>query len=232
MISMIIPSSWREERLDGLLTNLLAHPIDGAEYIVVFDYARALDKPEPVIEIITTYPEVRFLFCPDEGCWTATNLGLEFARHDLIGWTADDAKPAPGALAQGIQRFNHNFPGGGGLLIFNDLHHEKGEVAGHCITTKRFLAAIFGETVFPPFQHWYCDTLVADRARDLGRCCYAKDIIWEHMHWRQGKSERDKLNIANEVKEKRNQDEMLKKSLDVEWVKGGRALAASLLEDA
>ena len=231
MISLIIPSSMREKRLDDLLANLLAHPVASAEYIVVFDHGRACDNPGPVIDVMTNYPEVRFIFSPEKGCWTATNLGLAVSRFNLICWTADDANPWPNALHRGILKFYEKFPGGGGLLVFNDLHHD-GAVAGHCITTKRFLAAIFGKTVFPPFQHWYCDTLVADRARDLDRIHYAHDIIWEHMHWQQGKSERDKLNIANEVDEKRKQDKMLKDSLDAEWVKGGRALAASLLREA
>lgn len=230
MISLIIPSCWREKRLDDLLANLLAHPVEDAEYIVVFDHGRAHDNPGPVIDVMTNYPEVRFIFSPEQGCWTATNLGLAVSRFNLICWTADDANPWPNALRQGILRFHERFPKGGGLLVFNDLHHE-GVVAGHCITDKRFLAAIFGETVFPPFRHWYCDTLVADRARDLGRIYYAHDIIWEHMHWRKGKAERDELNIVNEGAEKKSNDKALKDYLDIEWAKGGMALAASLLKE-
>lgn len=225
---MIIPSCWREDRLDGLLENLIAQSAD-AEYIVVFDQDRAKENPDPVIDIIAKYPEIRFLFCTETGCWKATNLGLVHARYELIGWTADDARPAPDALAQGIKRFTEHFPAGGGLLIFNDLHNH-GRVAGHCITTKKFLSAIYGKPEIPPFHHWFADTLTADRAKDIERYHYAEDIIWEHLHWRLGKSERDRLNEVNEVSEKNVHDKSLKASLDAEWARNGRKKAGQMLK--
>ncbi len=226
---MIIPSCWREGRLDALLENLLAQSIEDAEFIVVFDRDRSQRNPWPVINIIAKYPEVRFLFCVETGCWKATNLGLAHARYELVGWTADDAQPAPDALAQGIERFSEHFPTGGGLLIFNDLH-DLGHVAGHCITTKKFLSAIYGKPKIPPFHHWFADTLTADRAKDIGRYHYAEDIIWEHLHWRVGKSKRDPLNRVNEVSEKRAHDGSLKNSLDVEWARSGKKEARRILE--
>jgi hypothetical protein len=232
MISIIVPSSWREERLQILLENLEqqceAMPGAGVEIIVPLDYGRAEADPSPVLELMACWPSVRFLFSLDEGCWRATNLGIGYATNELIGWTADDALPHPGALKAGVDRFHLKFPDGLGLLVFNDLQHE-GQVAGHALTTKSFLRLLYGQNGFPDFDHWYCDTLTADRARDLGRLHYAKDIIWEHQHWTVGKAERDRLNDANEVGEKKLRDKALKDRLDLEWIKNGYQLAVGKL---
>jgi len=226
---MIIPSTLRESRLEQLLAVLVPQMPDGGQTLVVFDLEDARERANLVSELMDRHPEVEFVFSHRKGCWNATKVGLSMAEHEFVGWTADDAMPQPDALVRGIGQFRYGYHNGMGLLVFEDLQNG-GAVAGHALTTKQFLRCMFGGELLPEgFRHLYLDTLIADRARDLGRLYYAKTIIFEHKHWRTGKSERDALNERNEIGEIRLADKARKDELDREWMAGGRRKAIQCL---
>ena len=229
MLSMIIPSTLRESRLEQLLAALVPQMPPDGQVLVVFDLEDARERADRVSELIDRQPDVEFVFSQRKGCWNATKLGLALARHEFVGWTADDAMPHSNALVMGIGQFKYLFPHGMGLLVFEDLQNH-GAVAGHALTTKAFLRCLFDDSLLPDgFRHLYLDTLIADRARDLGRLYYARTLIFEHMHWREGKAERDALNERNEIGPVRLEDKARKDELDREWMAGGRRKALGYL---
>lgn len=230
MLTMVVPSTLREEKLERLLEAMLPQMPDGGQTLVVFDLEDARERADQVLVLMDRHPEVEFVFSHRKGCWNATKVGLSMAEHEFVGWTADDAKPQVDALVRGIGQFRYVFPHGMGLLVFEDLQNG-GAVAGHALTTKQFLRCMFGGELLPEgFRHLYLDTLIADRARDLGRLYYAKTIIFEHMHWRAGKAERDALNERNEIGPVRLEDKARKDELDREWLAGGRRKALQCLQ--
>lgn len=232
MISILLPSTGREQRLDELLTIMESALPAGGEIIVVLDRNDIVErkKYEMLGNLIVAHLRARFIVTDVRGCWRCKNVALEYARHDLILWTADDVKPHPGWLEKGMACFKHHFPDGLGLMAFNDLHCMD-QTAGHAITTRRFLTVLFGHPYFPSeFQHFFLDTMTSDRAKALGRYHFCNDVVMEHMHWRTGKSERDATNERNELI---TGDKEIKDAMDEVWLhQGGLQEAHNRLREA
>jgi len=230
MISILLPSTGREDRLDKLLSIMEpALPIDG-EIIVVLDHDDIRDrlKYEYIGFMVTHYMKTRFIVTKERGCWRCKNIALKYARNDLIMWTADDVNPHNGWLEKGIECFHKHFYNGLGLVAINDLHC-KDQTAGHAITTRQFLWVLFGESFFPGgFRHFFLDTLLSDWSKSIQRYYFCSDAILEHMHWRISKSERDATNERNETTGA--DDKGLKDQMDVIWFhKGGMQKAIERL---
>ncbi len=223
MISIIIPSMGRNERLDKMLVAIEEEVTSDSEIIVVMDLQQAMLDRVGFDCLVAMHPKVNYITTNIRGCWRCTNVGIEAAKNDFIMWTADDAMPHPGWFWSGGDCFRKNYPDGLGLLILNDLHMRY-QVAGHAMTTKRFLEILYGEPKFPSdFNHYYCDTLTADRALGLDRLEFCHNSIIEHMHWQVGKSRRDKWNEIHEVDKVRTSDKAVKDALDHVWYnQGGR----------
>ena len=235
MISILLPSTGREQRLDELLTIMESALPSGGEIIVVMDRNDIVErkKYEMLGNLIVTHLRTRFVVTDVRGCWRCKNIALEYAKHDLILWTADDVKPHPGWFEKGIECFNHHFPDGLGLVALNDLHCMD-QTAGHAITTRRFLNVMFGYPHFPPeFHHFFLDTMISNRAKELGRYHFCEDAVMEHMHWRLGKSEYDATNEWVDGQREKNDDESIKNAMDEIWLhQGGLQLAMERLREA
>lgn len=233
MISIILPSTGREQQLDKLLTTMEAVLPWGSEIVVILDHADIVEREKyaTIGRLLTSHLQTRFVVTKNRGCWKCKNVGLEYAKHDLIMWTADDVKPHHGWLATGLECFNKHFPKGLGLVALNDLHC-RDQTAGHAITTRQFLFVMFGYPHFPPkFGHFFCDTVISDRAKALRRYHFCKSAIIEHMHWRLGKAERDATNERNE--NRKFDDKAIKDAMDEVWLhQGGFTAALHRLEDA
>ena len=223
MISIILPSTKRERQLDELLNIMEAALPSGGEIIVVLDRDDIVDreKYDALGRLNVAHSKTRFVVTDVRGCWRCKNVALEYARHDLILWTADDVKPHPGWLEKGIGCFGHHFPNGLGLVAFNDLHCMD-QTAGHAITTRRFLNVLFGHPYFPPeFWHFYLDTMVSDRAKALGCYHFCEGAVMEHMHWSLGKSEYDATNERIDSQREKNDDKAIKDAMDEIWLRQG-----------
>lgn len=223
MISIIIPSTGREQQLGDLLTVMESETPDDSEIIVVLDHGDIVEreKYDTLGRLITSHLKTRFVVTKERGCWRCKNIALESARHELIMWTADDVKPHPGWFTKGINCFNHYFPDGLGLVVFNDLHCLD-QTAGHAITSRGFLRVLFGYPRFPPeFRHFFLDTLISDRAKAVGCYHFCTEAVLEHMHWRIGKSERDSTNERNEGQRSKNGDKQIKDAMDEIWLRKG-----------
>jgi len=177
MISIVIPSMGREQRLNYILYQLEEEIPADAEIIVVLDEKDIKDKLDIFKVMIRLHEKTRFIVSSVKGCWGCTNVGLDQAKYDFIMWTADDIKPHSGWFEIAHKKFLKDCPSGLGLLIMNDLHMGD-QVAGHVMTTKRFLQVLFNEPRLPGgFYHFFCDTMIADWAKMLGRKGYARSSM-------------------------------------------------------
>jgi hypothetical protein len=219
----------RNERLHKMLGLVESEIPSDAEVIVVMDVFKSSMVGDFDLDcLVAMHPKTIFVTTNIRGCWRCTNVGLDAAKYDFVMWTADDAIPRPGWYWAGIECFRQYFPDGMGLLILNDLMM-KWQIAGHAMTTKRFLTAMFGEPRFPEgFNHLFCDTMVSDWAFSLGRREFCENSVIEHMHWSYGKSERDETNIICDGWSTGDKD--YKDKLDRLWFKqGGREAAMARL---
>lgn len=233
MISIIVPSTGREERLSTLLTVMEPALPPDAEIIVVLDRDDIVDREKYDVlgRLLTTHLKARFIVTTERGCWRCKNIALQHARHDLIMWTADDVRPHDGWLSKGLKCFRHHFPDGLGLAALNDLHCME-QTAGHAISTRRFLRVLFGFPHFPPeFKHFFLDTLISDRAKAVGRYHFCEGAVLEHMHWRLGKSEYDATNERSD--DHHGEDKRTKDAMDAVWLhEGGQREAMGRLRES
>ena len=193
-------------------------------FIVVLDHDDIHERLvfETIGRMVASYLKTRFMVTRERGCWTCTNIALKFARYNKIMWTADDVLPKKGALTRGIADFDYHFPDGLGLTVLNDLHCME-QTAGHAITTFKFLYVLFGHPYLPTeFRHFFLDTLISDRAKALDCYHFCPEAVFEHMHWRLDKSERDAINERNEAtRGGPGDDKAIKDELDRVWLHEG-----------
>lgn len=77
------------------------------------------DSTDDTVEILKSYPHLRWVSEPDEGQADAFNKGLALARAPLIGWLNADDVYEPGALARVVDCFRRHPEAGivnGGLV--------------------------------------------------------------------------------------------------------------------
>ena len=95
MISVIIPTYNRCDRLRVALDAVCSQDVEAMEIIVVDNNSR-----DRTAEVVNAYPDprVRYTLCTVQGCYPALNHGFALARGDYLTWTSDDNWYHPGAL--------------------------------------------------------------------------------------------------------------------------------------
>ncbi len=102
-ISVVLPTLGRPEPLAACLEALAAGFPDDAETIVVADGGR--EDLRPVVERFVAPLRLRLIRAEHGGPAAARNRGLAVARGEIVAFTDDDCRPAPGwlaALAAGV----------------------------------------------------------------------------------------------------------------------------------
>jgi glycosyltransferase involved in cell wall biosynthesis/GT2 family glycosyltransferase len=94
--SVLICTRDRADELEDCIDLLVAH---GAQDVVIVDNASTDATPELAAELAARYPDVvRVANEERAGLCHARNAGAAAARHDLLLYIDDDARPAPGWL--------------------------------------------------------------------------------------------------------------------------------------
>lgn len=221
-LSLIIPTLWRIERATPLFERILDDMRRGDELIVATDAdgARAFKKKFKTKRFVCFETDT-------EGYWRCMNECLDIVRNKTFLWTADDILPRDNWLDLARDAFETYFPDGLGVVGMNDLH-VRDATCGHAISTPDFLYVLFGKPRFPEaFRHLYLDTLIADRAKSVGRYHFCYQSITEHMHYQIGKSQPDRLNARNGGAG----DKDIKDSLDIQWKNWERQAALERMKE-
>lgn len=152
------------------------------------------------------------------GYWKALNRMIRKYQPRRFVWLSDDCRPKPGWFIDLLECWHHNIPDNyGGLIVANDLYIRDAGAA-FAMTSPDFLKVIFGKPRFPgAFVHNYLDTLIADRAKDLGRYFFCEESIVEHLHWKNGKAPYDEFY----ERVRGTGDKAVKDRMDAEWQAGG-----------
>ncbi len=99
VLSLVIPTHNRRERLAATLTALASEEVPGPfEVIVIDDHSQ-----DGTAEWLATHPFPTLAGCsrsnPGRGPAAARNAGIALAKADRVLLLGDDTRPAPGALA-------------------------------------------------------------------------------------------------------------------------------------
>jgi len=100
MISVIIPTYNRCDRLPKALDAVCAQDVDELEVIVVDN-----NSSDATAEVVRNYPDERVLYtlCTRQGTYQALNHGFALAKGEYLTWTSDDNWYHPGALKDMVQ---------------------------------------------------------------------------------------------------------------------------------
>jgi len=215
---IMIPSmTTREKKLSILLALIKDEVIKcNAAIVLVLDYTSITDD----IEIPKDIP-VLTIHTDQVGYWRCLNLALSHIKEDQpFLYTSDDILPTEGWLTEAIWQWNEYVPHGVGLACLHDGY--VGDAScGHGILTKHYLTVLFGRPNFPEqFNHLYLDTLISDRAKQIGAYVFCEKAEVNHQHHIIGNIERDIVSITTDGRSTGDKDR--KDRMDVFWMKRGR----------
>lgn len=117
------------------------------------------------------------------------NLGAAAASGAVLVLGADDLWWFHGWIGEMLERMNE-FPGGDGMVGFNDLAQNGNELATHFAVSRQFAIEHFGGVlVCPHYQHYCVDNEATARGQRAGRYVWAQNAVTEHRHpvWRKAR---------------------------------------------
>lgn len=83
------------------------------------------------------------------------------------------------------------------IFVYGDDGFQHGALGTHFFIHRRWADAL-GEFVQMHTNVYYHDTWVDVQATRIGRRIYRKDLLFEHIHWMTGKSEKDVIYSAKD----------------------------------
>jgi glycosyltransferase involved in cell wall biosynthesis len=93
-ISIIMPNYNGEHRLRATIESFLAQEYEHKELIVVD--GKSTDTSHSILESFHSCAQVRWIKTPDKGAAHATNMGIQEAKGEIIGYLGDDDDTLPG----------------------------------------------------------------------------------------------------------------------------------------
>ena len=214
MIRIMLPSRGRVGKLEALIPMLTASLVEDVKLYIIQD-----DKDAQVR--YKHHPQLHVVYSATIGFWRVLNDWMVYSGNDEdpFIWLADDISPRDNWLTIGLAEWERRFPDGLGLLVFNDML-ARNATAAFAMTTPMWLYVLFGYPRFPEhILHYYVDTIVSDRSKDLGKYYFCENAVVEHLHHSSGKSNMDDTYRRNNVLSRGSQE--AKGLMDREWRSGG-----------
>lgn len=155
------------------------------------------------------------------GFWNSLNFAinhLNIPMNEPIVYIGNDVEFTPGWHDAAFWKFKMTFGASGlGLLSFYDGIHN-GFNASHGMTTRAWLNIINGTPAFcGAYFHYFHDSEMTNRSRDLLRYTYAEESRVLHHH--------------DGTKYGDGPDKILKDARDREWARSGRKQAERKLDE-
>jgi glycosyltransferase involved in cell wall biosynthesis len=160
MVSIIIPTLGREEKLK----NLLASIKENAGY----------DNYEVIVEHDQFPPN-------NAGVPKTFKKGVEKSKGELVMYLGNDCIARKDFLKEAVDAMVKYFPALDGLVSLNDGYWY-GEVATHFLAGKKLLPLIGGEFFHTGYHHTGCDSELTQMARKLGKYIFAEEARIYHDH--------------------------------------------------
>ena len=87
IISVIVPFYNEEEKIKKCAESLMNQNFNKENYEIIFIDNNSNDKSK---DIVKTFPEITYLFEPEQGRYAARNKGLAIAKGNIIAFTDSD----------------------------------------------------------------------------------------------------------------------------------------------
>jgi glycosyltransferase involved in cell wall biosynthesis len=131
------------------------------------------------------------------GCSRAWNDALAHSTGDPVVLAADDLEFQPGWLDAALRTLDR-FPGGWGLVGFNDGHTDNRDFSTHYLASRRLIVEVFGGVIaWEHYRHSFNDVEATERAKAAGRYAWAEDAHVRHQHWLFGDRPKDDTDTRN-----------------------------------
>ncbi len=124
---------------------------------------------------------------------------------------ADDMRFHPGTIEYAVNVMEEHYPGGDGVIGFNQVTLESFCEAGFVLVGREFLKRFPGKKIYcPDYQHYFADTELHRFAKKAGRFTFLKETAVDHWHFSvtgemddTARKSRVKLSIDKSISEER-----------------------------
>ena len=159
LVSIVIPSLGREQKLQRLLAA-----------IGTTDY--------PHLEVIVEHDS----FENRQGVPKTLKRGVERAAGEFICYLGNDCVPGYGFLRRAMEAMRRAFPLMDGLVGLNDGVWGEQDMATHWVASRKLLPMLGGDFFHLGYHHVACDNELTERCRLAGKYVWAKDAKIFHDH--------------------------------------------------
>lgn len=202
-ILMLIPSRNRPKALQECLTSLIDTGGGEGSRMDFTVLSGELSSEEGIISLFNSVPM------------------QTIARYDIVGMCGDDCRFRTPAWDKLVVESLTARPG---LLYGRDGIQDK-NIATHPFVSTRMVLAL--GYVFPPCFKGLAADLALQEVADLAGCLYYEpQLFTEHLHWSQGKSEKDASAVKQEAWSARDHLAL------AQWRREDRLLAVDLVRKA
>jgi len=138
------------------------------------------------IEFVFKYSEHRM------GALNAWNVALSLSSGDMLFPCGDDQLCHPGWFEK-VMRAHDEQVKGFGMIAVNDLNLDGNVLGTTLLFDRMFCRDILGGVIAYPYNYFYVDNELNERAKNVGRYYWCKDAIVEHLHWSNNKRQQDEF---------------------------------------
>jgi GT2 family glycosyltransferase len=188
-ISLLCPSRGRPQLCKRMLQSAYATAAnrDGVESLVL------VDEDDPHLdEYCRLLPESRVIKgARHSGVARAFNALSGLASGDILFTAPDDLMFRTAGWDSIVREIVDRYADGIVVAVpYDGREGAQGERCTHWFTTRRWVERV-GNFVEERYEHFYCDTHVADIAARSGRLVFMPEVLIEHMHPKYGKGQWD-----------------------------------------
>ena len=181
MISIIIPTKDRWDKLQATLKAIKENSTLAYEIIIIFDGDKEGFEKFPKLKIKEKYGRVIAVYNSEsQEYWHCINQGAIMADGEYIIYLADDIRPIKGWLEELKNTFEKNFPDGIGLVALKTDLGEGETHAPHGMVSKKFIAS--QGYLSPPdaYWHYFADTELSLRMQMIKKYACTEKVVCYH----------------------------------------------------
>lgn len=179
-VALILPTRGRPKKVE--------ESIDGWRgYSTMTDLWVFLDDDDPEVEAYERHPDVNYVVWPRRRmCPTVNHAAVMLAtQYRYLGFMGDDHVPRTpdwdAKLAEACGEWG---------IAYGDDKLQGENLATHCVQTSNIVSTV-GYMALPGTVHLYMDNFWMVLGSECGFLHYLPDVVVEHMHFVNGKSEQD-----------------------------------------
>lgn len=198
----------RPEKFFKAIDNIIENSVGEFYILASLDTDDSTMNNDDVIQKMSRYPQLRFVFGKSESKVHAINRDLDLVTHtssvfhtpkwDILVNMSDDMSFIKKGFDQDIvEDMEKHFPSMDGVL-----HYPDGNPSGNVLMTMSIMGRLyydhFGYVYHPDYKSLWCDNEATDVAKMLGKYVFIEKNLFEHRHPAFGKAPNDSQYVHTE----------------------------------